>query len=176
MDTDELVREMKAKTFPRIRDLMISRYKEATADPHTDVGEWLSVFFGPLEEGEEPSSEMLEYMWGGSLTEMAVHILWAVENVSVKRIFTANHENLAAAVKVIYTKALARDTGLQEEDVPFTLLHMVDSLALIIHEHATIDIQIDNKSLRLQAKKPSIFRRIFKFIFLTSPKQKEPRQ
>ena len=163
MEIDELVQQMKARSFPHLRDRMAQKFKEDIADMGSDTT-WLVAFLGP-EEAAEPSPQTLEWLWDAPLTEMAVHLLWAVEKVSAKRIFTANDKSVDLAIRAVYPKALALATGLKEKEITIPLLQMTSSLLEIISEHGTIDIEIDGKPLRLQAKKPSIFRRIFKFVF-----------
>ena len=168
MDDHELIQQMKAKTLSRIRDRVVLIYKKAALDDQAFFSQCLHLdpwALDYLSEPAEPSPEALEWMCGAPLTDMAVSLLWAVEEAATRRTFVASSDNLAAVTKTMDFKDLARTTGFKEEDVSFILLHMTDSLVLIIREHVTIEIQIDRQPLRLQAKKSSVFRRIFKFIF-----------
>ncbi|TSC84022.1 MAG: hypothetical protein G01um101413_825 [Parcubacteria group bacterium Gr01-1014_13] len=147
MNDRELVEQMKAKILPRIRDLMVSRYKEATTDEQMaeNVPGWDPSPSDPV----EPSAEVLEWMLSAPLTDVAVHLLWTVTAASTNGTFVANDENVASAIASIDQNEVARFTGFKPEDVPFVISQMAESLVEIIRERNIIYIDIDRQPFRL---------------------------
>ncbi len=151
MDGDQLIQRVKAKTFLRIQDLMISRDKETIVDPKF-VDSWLQLGLGdPPTRPVEPSLEAIEWVWSASLTTMAIDLLWAVTAVATNRTFISNENNITAAVDSIGIEEVVRATGLKPEDVPVVLKQMAESLVEVIREHAVIFVEIDRKKFRLCA-------------------------
>ena len=148
MNGDELIQQMKAKIFPRIRDLMVSRYNEAIADQEF-VDSLARLGLDNPPEPAEPSLEALEWMLNVPLTDLAVTLLWAVAAKATEGTFISSDENVAAVVTSIDLEEVVRLTGMKEDDMPFVLKQMAESLVEIIHEHTAIDVQIDRQALRL---------------------------
>ena len=147
MNDRELVEQMKAKILPRIRDLMVSRYKEATTDEQMaeNVPGWDPSPSDPV----EPSAEELEWMLSAPLTDLAVHLLWAVATESDHEVFIVSDDNINAAVARIDVGEVVRATGFKPEDVPFVIRQMAASLVEVVQEHTKIDVYIYHEQYRL---------------------------
>ncbi len=153
MDDHELIQQIKAKTFPRIRELMVSRYKESVLDAQHFFSHCLHVEldFSSEELAEEPSPEALEWLCSAPLTDLAVTLLWAVAAVVTNGIFVSSDENIAAVVASIDLEEAVRVTGMKRDDVSFVLKQMAESLVEVIREHTVIDVEIDRQPVQLKS-------------------------
>ncbi len=148
MDSNELIDQMKVKTFFRIRDLMVSRYKEATTDQEMSevVVGWdtMSSF-----ELKEPPLELIEKLLKAPLYDVAVHLLWTIAAAANSNIFIASEENIAKVVGSIKLEEVVRVTGMKPEDASFTLEQMVESLVEIIRQETSVHFEIDHRKYQL---------------------------
>jgi len=157
MKDDELIDQMKAGVMPRIRDLMSRRHKEALDSPEfaqmcADAGEAVPEPLNlPLDE--ESWAEVQSVLNShGSLTTIAVGLLWAVAAMADEGVFVSNEVSVAVAVTCVDVKSLVPETGMSEDDISFVLQQMAESLKEVILAHTSIMVLIDESTIDLRAE------------------------
>lgn len=157
MKDDELIEQMKAGVMPRIRDLMSRRHKEALDSPEfaqmcADAGEAVPESLElPLDE--ETWAEVQSVLNShGSLTTIAVSLLWAVAAMADEGVFVSNEKSVAVAVALVDLRDLAHESGMGQVDTLFVLQQMAESFKEVVRAHTSIMVLINRKPVDLQAE------------------------
>jgi hypothetical protein len=148
MDANELINEIKKKTFPRIRDLMALRYKEATMDEQIaeSFSGWDAI--KPSEPAEIPP-EIFWRLLDAPLKDLAVHLLWTMFAAKTGDTFIISKKSVDKVVASIDEKEVVRVTGFKPEDAVFVIKQMAESLVEVVREHSVIYIEMDRQPFRL---------------------------
>lgn len=157
MKDDYLIEQMKAGVMPRIRDLMSRRHKESL-----DTPEFAQMCADRGVAAPEPLVLPLdEETWAdvqsvlnslGSLTTIAVSLLWAVAAMADDGVFVSTEISVAVAVSCVDIKDLVPETGMREEDISFVLQQMAESFKEVVRTHTSIMVLINRKPVDLRVE------------------------
>lgn len=148
MDEMELIEKLIDGTHTRIRETTRAVWKQADEQAEQVMRELGET---PTPISAEDAEKAIRWTWKAPLSELAVHLLRKIADMSLAGEFVADEASVAAACAAVNDADLIRATGIPNEYVRIVLEKMGAALLDVVRAHGPITLSIDRRPYRLRA-------------------------